>query len=90
MTTFTFTAETSHKLLQDLNNGRTVKLAKANGSAVILRDGIDVDEFGDNIYRMTIQPAQGEAIVKRVPMNATDMFHFLMFEKFTQYEIINK
>lgn len=89
MTTFTFTAETSHKLLQDLNNGRTVKLAKANGSAVILRDGIDVDEFGDNIYRMTIQPAQGEPIVKRVPMNATDMFHFLMFEKFTQYEITN-
>lgn len=90
MTTFTFTDETSHKLLQDLNNGHTVKLAKANGSAVILRDGIDVDEFGDNIYRMTIQPAQGEPIVKRVPMNATDMFHFLMFEKFTQYEIINK
>lgn len=89
MTTFTFTAETSHKLLQDLNNGRTVKLAKANGSAVILRDGIDVDEFGDNIYRMTIQPAQGEPIVKHVPMNATDMFHFLMFEKFTQYETTN-
>ena len=89
MTTFTFTDETSHKLLQDLNNGRTVKLAKANGSAVILRDGIDIDEFGDNIYRMTIQPAQGEPIVKRVPMNATDMFHFLMFEKFTQYEITN-
>lgn len=89
MTTFTFTTETSHKLLQDLNNGCTVKLAKENGSAVILRDGIDIDEFGDNIYRMTIQPAQGEPIVKRVPMNATDMFHFLMFEKFTQYEITN-
>lgn len=90
MTTFTFTDETSHKLLQDLNNGHTVKLAKASGSAVILRDGNDVDEFGDNFYLMTIQPAQGEPIVKRVPMNATDMFHFLMFEKFAQYEIINK
>lgn len=88
MTTFTFTSETSHKLLHDLDNGRIVKLAKANGSAVILRDGIDIDEFGDNIYRMTIQPAQGEPIVKRVPMNATDMFHFLMYEKFTQYEIV--
>ncbi len=90
MTTFTFTAETSHTLLQDLNNGRIVKLAKANGSAVILSDGLDIDEFGDNIYHMTIQPAQGEPVVKRVPMNETDMFHFLMFEKFTQYEITNK
>ena len=90
MTTFTFTAETSHTLLQDLNNGRTVKLAKANGSAVILSDCLDIDEFGDNIYRMTIQPAQGEPVVKHVPMNETDMFHFLMFEKFTQYEITNK
>ena len=89
MKTFTFTDQTSHQLLQDLNAGRTVKLAKENGSAVILRDGIDIDEFGDNIYRMTIQPAQGEPIVKHVPMNATDMFHFLMYEKFTQYEITN-
>lgn len=90
MTTFIFTDETAHKLLQDLDNGHTVKLAKESGSAVILRDGIDIDEFGDHIYRMTIQPAQGEPVVKRVPMNATDMFHFLMFEKFTQYEITNK
>ena len=72
--------------MTDLNNGLTVKLSKENGSAVILRDGIDTDEFGDNIYRMTIQPAQGEPFVKRVPLNATDMFHFLMFEKFTHYE----
>ena len=89
MAPFTFTDTTAHQLLQDLDNGRIVKLAKANGSAVILRDGIDIDEFGDNIYRMTIQPAQGEPVVKRVPMNATDMFHFLMFEKFTAYEIPN-
>lgn len=88
MTPFTFTSETSHRLLQDLDNGHTVKLAKANRSAVILRDGIDLDEFGDRIYRMTIQPAEGEPIVKRVPMNATDMFHFLMYEQFAEYEIV--
>lgn len=90
MTTFTFTAETSHKLLQDLNEGRTVKLAKANGSAIILKDGNDIDEFGDQIFRFTIQPSEGEPIVKHIPMNATDMFHFLLFEKFTQYEITSK
>ena len=89
MNAFTFNSETSHRLLEDLNRGLTVKLSKANGSAIILRDGIDIDEFGDNIYRMTIQPAQGETIIKRVPMNATDMFHFLMFEKFTEYDITN-
>ena len=89
MKSFTFTDQSAHRLLQDLNNGRIVKLAKESGAAVIIRDGIDIDEFGDNIYRMTIQPAQGEPIVKRVPMNATDMFHFLLFEKFTQYEIVN-
>lgn len=89
MKTFTFTDQTAHKLLQDLNNGCIVKLVKENKAAVIIRDGIDIDEFGDNIFRMTIQPAQGEPIVKRVPMNTTDMFHFLLFEKFTQYEIVN-
>lgn len=90
MATFTFDERSSHRVMTDLNNGLTVKLSKENGSAVILRDGVDVDEFDDHFYRMTIRPAQGEPVVKRVPLNATDMFHFLMFEKFTQYEIINE
>lgn len=89
MKTFTFTDRTSHQLLQDLNEGRTVKLAKENGSAVILCDGNDIDEFGDNIYRMTIQPAKGEAL-KGIPMNETDMWNLLFGEKFTQYEITNR
>lgn len=89
MTTFTFNAETFNIILQDMNNGHTVKLSKTNGSAVILCDGVDIDEFGDNIYRMTIQPAKGEPFVKQVPMNETDMWNLLFGEKFTKYEIIN-
>lgn len=89
MTTFIFNAETNRQLLQDLNSGNIVKLSKTNGAAIILSDGLDIDEFGDLIYRMTIQPAKGEAL-KGIPMNETDMWNLLFGEKFTQYEITNR
>lgn len=90
MKTFTFNAETSRQLLKDLDSGCIVKLSKSNGAAIILSDGLDIDEFGDHIYRMTIQPAKGEATIKNVPMNETDMWNLCFGEKFALYEIINK
>ena len=84
---FTFTAETAQRLLQDLNDGRIVRLGKANGSAIILRDGIDLDEFGDKIYRMSIWPAKGHTLIHRVPMNEPDMLNFLDGEHFDSYDL---
>lgn len=85
--TFTSTSKTSHRLLQDLNNGHIVRLGKANGSAIILRDGVDLDEFGDKIYRMSIWPAKGNTLIHRVPMNETDMLNFLAGEHFASYDL---
>ena len=86
MATFTFNAESNRQLLSDLNNGGVVKLFKTNGAAFILSDGLDIDEFGDHIYRMTIQPARGEATIKHIPVNTIDMWNLLFGEKFTRYE----
>lgn len=90
MTTFAFNTATADSLMKDLTNGHIVKLTKANGSAIILQDGNDLDEFGDNIYRFTIEPQEGrDSIVKNIPMNETDMISFLDGLHFTSYEILN-
>ena len=88
MATFRFNAGTADRLRKDLNNGQTVRLGKDNGSAIILRDGLDIDELGEHIYRMSIWPAQGYTIIHRVPMNETDMIQFLMGEKFASYTLV--
>lgn len=90
MTTFTFNRNTADRLMNDLNAGRVVRLTKSNRSAIVLQDGNDIDEFGDHIYRMTIQPAQGDSTVRNVPMNETDIWNLLFGEKFAEYGIVER
>lgn len=90
MATFTFTGATADRLMEDLNNGRIVKLTKANGAAIILQHGNDIDEFGDYIYRFAIEPADHESIVKNMPVNQEDMLNFIFGEEFAEYSIVEK
>ena len=88
MATFTINDTTADRLMKDLNEGRIVKLTKANGSALILQHGNDIDEFGDYIYRITIESKDDESVVKNVPMNKEDMINFLFGEEFAEYGIV--
>ena len=89
MATFTINDTTADRLMKDLNKGRIVKLTKANGSALILQHGNDIDEFGDYIYRFTIESATDHnSSVKNVPMNETDMIGFINGLEFTNYETL--
>lgn len=90
MTAFTFTQDTADRLMNDLNNGRVIRLTKANESAIVLQHGNDTDEFGDDILRFTIEPAEYEPTVKNVPMNQEDMLNFLFGEEFATYGIVEK
>lgn len=90
MTTFTFTDATADRLMEDLNNGRIVRLTKANGASIILQHGNDIDEFGDYIYRFAIEPADHESIVKNMPVNQKDMLNFIFGEEFAEYSIVEK
>lgn len=90
MKTFTFDANTADRLMKDLNNGRIVRLTKANGSAIVLQHGYDIDEVGDYIYRFTIEPADREPKAKNMPVNQEDMLNFIFGEEFAEYGIIEK
>lgn len=90
MKTFTFNGDTADRLMNDLNNGRVIRLTKANESAIVLQQGNDTDEFGDYIYRFTIEPADHEPTVKNAPVNQEDMLGFLFGEEFATYGIVEK
>ena len=90
MATFTFNGDTADRLMRDLNEGRIVRLTKANGSAIVLQHGNDIDEFGDYIYRFTIEPAVREPISKNLPVNQEDMLNFIFGEEFAAYGIVEK
>lgn len=90
MATFTFDRPDFGGMLDELNAGYIVILTKANGSALILQHGNDIDEFGDYIYRFTIESASDRnSNVKNVPMNETDMIGFINGLEFTNYETLN-
>lgn len=88
MKTFTFISSTADRLIEDLNNGRIVRLTKASGNAIVLQHGNDIDEFGDYIYRITIESKDDESVVKNVPTNQEDMINFLFGEEFAEYGIV--
>lgn len=90
MKTFTFNGDTADRLMKDLSNGRVIRLTKANESSIVLQHGNDKDEFGDEIFRFTIEPADQEKIVKNVPVNQEDMLNFLYGEEFATYGIVEK
>ncbi len=90
MATFTFNGDTADRLMRDLNEGRIVRLTKANGSAIVLQHGNDIDEFGDYIYRFTIEPADREPISKNLPVNQEDMLNLIFGEEFATYGIVEK
>ena len=90
MKTFTFNGDTADSLMNDLNNGRIIRLTKANESAIVLQHGNDKDECGDYFYRFTIEPADHEPTVKNVPVNQEDMLNFLYGEEFATYGIVEK
>lgn len=94
MATFTINDTTADRLMKDLNEGRIVKLTKANGSALILQHGNDIDEFGDYIYRFTIRPKDGAdtatgITTENLPISAGDLCDFLEGLEFTNYETLN-
>ena len=76
--------------MRDLNEGRIVRLTKANGSAIVLQHGNDIDEFGDYICLFTIEPADREPISKNLPVNQEDMLNFIFGEEFATYGIVEK
>lgn len=88
MKTFTFDRNTADRLLNDLNNGRVVRLAKAHGASIVLSDSYDLDEFGEMFYRFTIESADGTSAVNHMPVNQKDMIDFLFGEEFTEYGIV--
>lgn len=90
MKTFTFISATADRLIEDLNNGRIVRLTKASGNAIVLQHGNDIDEFGNYIYRFTIEPKDGESKVKNVPVNQDDIINLLLGEEFAEYGIVEK
>lgn len=59
MTAFTFDTQDFGRALQDLFGGYIVILTKANGAAIVLQDGEETDENGDDIIRFTIRPKEG-------------------------------
>lgn len=91
MATFTFNGDTADRLMKDLNEGRIVRLTKANGGAIVLQHGNDIDEFGDYIYRFTIESTTGRnSSVKNIPVNQEDMLNFIFGEEFAEYSIVEK
>jgi len=89
MTTFKFNDIKADRLMRDLAEGSIVKLTKANGSAITVQDGNDIDEFGDDIYRFTIEQKGHDSTVKNVPINKADLISFLDGLLFISYEIVN-
>lgn len=90
MKTFTFNSDTAEQLMNDLNAGRIVRLTKSNRSAIVLQDGNDIDEFGDHIYSLTIEPADHESVIKGAHVNEEYLNLFLFGEEFAEYKIVEK
>ena len=93
MATFTINDTTADRLMKDLNEGRIVKLTKANGAAIILQHGNDTDENGDEIIRFTIRPKAGAdtatgIATEDLPISASDLCDFLEGLEFTNYETL--
>lgn len=89
MATFTFNDTTADRLMNDLGNGKIVRLSKANGASITIQHGNDIDEFGDYIYRFSIEPAEYESSLTNTPVNEMDLISFLEGLEFTNYEILN-
>lgn len=93
MTAFTFDAQDFGRTLQDLFGGYIVILTKANGAAIVLQDGEETDENGDDIIRFTIRPKEGAnnaagIATENLPISAGDLCDFLEGLEFTSYETI--
>ena len=91
MTAFTFDTQDFGRTLQDLFGGYIVILTKANGAAIVLQDGEETDENGDNIIRFTIRPKEDANNVagiatENLPISAGDLCDFLEGLEFTSYE----
>lgn len=91
MTAFTFDTQDFGRTLQDLFGGYIVILTKANGAAIVLQDGEETDENGDDIIRFTIRPKEGAnnaagIATENLPISAGDLCDFLEGLEFTNYE----
>lgn len=91
MTAFTFDSQDFGRTLQDLFGGYIVILTKANGAAIVLQDGEETDENGDDIIRFTIRPKEGTnnaagIATENLPISAGDLRDFLEGLEFTNYE----
>jgi hypothetical protein len=90
MATFTFNLAYFGGMLDELSNGLTVILTKANGAAVLIQDRNETDEItGLKIYSFGILP-KGEDFpnIQSIPMSADDLFNFLEGLEFATYETI--
>lgn len=90
MATFTFDHADFGGMLDELNNGLTVILTKANGASILIQDRNETDDMtGDEIYSFGIAP-KGEYFpnVQSIPMNKDDLFNFLEGLEFATYEAI--
>ena len=90
MKTFTFDRADFGGMLDELNEGFTVILTKANGAAILIQDRNEIDDItGDEIYSFGIVP-KGEDFpnVQSVPMNADDLCDFLEGLEFATYETV--
>jgi hypothetical protein len=79
--------------MYDLSEGFIVILTKANGAAIVLQHGNDLDENEDEIIRFTIRPKAGAdtatgITTEDLPVSASDLCEFLEGLEFTNYEII--
>lgn len=93
MKTFKFDAPDFARMLEDLNAGHIVILTKANGAAIVLQHGNDIDENGEAIIRFTIRPKKGVGTISGImtedlPIGACDLFEFLDGLEFNNYETL--
>lgn len=86
MATFTFDRTLAARLIDDLDRNYSIRLHKASGAAVLVQNGYDFDEFGDYIYRLSIELPDRESFCKNMPMNEADLIAFLEDCEFTRYE----
>lgn len=90
MATFTFNLADFGRMLDELSNGLTVILTKANGAAVLIQDRNEIDPIsGLKIYSFGILPKDEDFMkLPSIPMSADDLFNFLEGLEFANYETI--
>lgn len=90
MTTFTIDRPDFGRMLDELNNGYLVILTKANGASILIQDGNDRDELGEEIYRFAIRPKADAPTshIQSLLITAEDLFNFLEGLEFTNYETL--